>query len=48
MGLNKIELEEGEYYLIQFNEENAEVTEIYNTIGYEGNYSLSQLETLED
>ena len=48
MGLNKIELEEGEYYLIQFDEDNAKVTEIYNTIGYEGNYSLSQFETLED
>lgn len=47
MGLDKIELEEGEYYLIKFDEENAEVAEIYNTIGYKGNYSLSQFESLE-
>lgn len=48
MGLNKIELEEGEYYLIKFNEEEATVEEIYNTLGYKGNYSLTQLETIEE
>lgn len=48
MGLNKIELEEGEYYLIKFNEEEATVEEIYTTIDYEGNYSLTQFELIEE
>lgn len=48
MGLEKIETEEGEYYLIQFNEEESAVVDIYNTIGYKGNYSLSQLEALDE
>ena len=47
MGLSKVELEEGEYYLIEFNEIEAKVEEIYNTIGYRGVYSLSGLETIE-
>ena len=47
MGLNKIELQHGEYYLIKFNEEEAVVEEIYNTLGYEGNYSLTQLELID-
>ena len=47
MGLDKIELEEGEYYLIKFNEEEATVEEIYNTLGYKGNYSLTQFEAIE-
>ena len=33
---------------IQFNEEEAAVVDIYNTIGYKGNYSLSQLEALDE
>ena len=33
-GLEQIELEEGEKYLIEFNEE-EEAVEIYNTVGYE-------------
>lgn len=48
MGLEKIETEEGEYYLIQFNEDDAIVVNIYNTIGYKGNFSLSQLEALDE
>lgn len=47
MGLNKIELQDGEYYLIKFNEEEATVEEIYNTLGYKGNYSLTQLESID-
>ena len=44
-GLNKIELDESkkEKYLLEFNEEEINV-EIYNTKGYEGNYSLTNLE----
>lgn len=48
MGLNKIELQDGEYYLIKFNEEEAAVEEIYNTLGYKGNYSLTQFESIEE
>lgn len=38
-------LQEGEYYLIAFDEENATV-EIYNTIGYQGHYSLTEIDEL--
>ena len=48
MGLNRIELDEGDYYLIQFNEEEAKVVDIYNTLGYKGVYSLSGLEQIEE
>lgn len=45
-GLNEIELKADEKYLIQFNE--ADVTvEIYNTIGYDGIYSLTELEQIQ-
>lgn len=49
MGLDKIELDndEKEAYLIQFNEEEAKVVNIYNTLGYKGVYSLSELEEIE-
>ena len=40
------ELEEDEHYVISFNEENATV-EIYNTIGYQGYYSLTDIDELE-
>lgn len=42
-GLDKIKLVENEKYLIQFDENNVTV-EIYNTKGYEGNYSLTAIE----
>ncbi len=42
-GLDKIKLVENEKYLIQFDENNVTV-EIYNTQGYEGNYSLTAIE----
>lgn len=50
MGLDKIELDndEKEAYLIQFNEEKAKVVNIYNTLGYKGVYSLSELEEIEE
>lgn len=49
MGLDKIETDKKkkEAYLIQFNEEEAKVVEIYNTIGYNGIYSLTGLEQIE-
>lgn len=48
-GLNKVwkELDSGEYYLIAFDEENASV-EIYNTLGYNGNYSLTQIDSINE
>ena len=39
------ELDDEEVYIIEFDEQNATV-EIYNTIGYEGNYSLTQIDSL--
>ena len=40
------ELEDEEYYIIEFNEREATV-EIYNTIGYRGYYSLTDIDELE-
>ncbi len=47
LGLDKIEIgnENGEY-LIEFNEGENKV-EIYNTMGYEGKYSLTDLQNIE-
>ena len=45
-GLSKLELEENEKYIIEFDEQNVEV-EIYNTLGYEGKYSLTDIENIE-
>lgn len=52
-GLNKIELKNDEKYLIQFkdtiNASNTEVSvEIYNTAGYNGAYSLTDIENIEE
>ena len=52
-GLNKIKVEEGEYYLIQFKDtitaENTSLSvEIYNTKGYNGKYSLTEIEQIEE
>ena len=46
-GLDNVysEREEGENYLIAFDEENASV-EIYNTLGYQGRYSLTEIDEL--
>lgn len=46
-GLNKIKLGNKERYLIRFDEENAKV-EIYNTLGYEEKYSLSDIEQIQE
>lgn len=46
-GLDKIQRKEGEYYLIQFDDANATV-EIYNTKGYNGKYSLSEIDQIEE
>ena len=45
MGLN-IELIENEKYLVQLDAENLTV-EVYNTIGYDGKYSLTEIENIE-
>ena len=39
------ELSDGEVYIISFDEQNATV-EIYNTLGFQGNYSLTQIDSL--
>ena len=44
-GLNEIKTESGERYLVQFNETDVTV-EVYNTKGYKGNYSLTQIDQL--
>lgn len=46
-GLTGLELQEGEYYLIKFDDTNATV-EIYNTLGYDGKYSLTEINTIEE
>lgn len=46
-GLNKIEMNKDEKYLVEFNEDELTV-EVYNTKGYEGKYSLTELEELEE
>ena len=43
-GLNKIKLSEDEKYLVEFNESEIKV-EVYNTKGYDGKYSLTQIES---
>ena len=46
-GLSKMKSGNGEKYLIQFNEIDVTV-EIYNTVGYEGNYSLTAIEQIKE
>lgn len=48
MGLGKIAegMEADEKYIVKFNEEELTV-EVYNTIGYQGHYSLTKLEELQ-
>ena len=46
-GLDKIEVEENERYIIEFDEQNASV-EIYNTLGYDGKYSSTDIEKIEE
>ena len=46
-GLNKMELQKDEKYLIQFDETNVTV-EVYNTKGYRGNYSLTAIEQIQE
>lgn len=41
-GLNKIKKKENEYYLVSFDENEMSV-EVYNTKGYNGKYSLSDI-----
>ena len=46
-GLEDMEKEEGEEYLIKFDDVNATV-EIYNTLGYDGKYSLTEIDSIEE
>lgn len=46
-GLSKIELGNEEKYLIRFDEENVTL-EIYNTQGYDGKYSLTEIDTIQE
>lgn len=45
-GLDKIELENGEAYFVKFDEDNVKV-EVYNNLGFDGKYALSEIEVLE-
>lgn len=45
-GLNKLELKNNERYLIQFNENDATV-EVYNSLGYNGKYSLTDVNQIQ-
>lgn len=46
-GLNKIELEENEDYVVKFNEQDLTV-EVYNTLGFNGKYSLTDIDQIEE
>ena len=46
-GLNKIKLEENEYYFVKFNEQELTV-EVYNTPGFNGKYSLTDIDKIEE
>ena len=46
-GLDKIDLENGEYYVIEFNENDLTV-EVYNTLGFNGKYSLTDIDQIEE
>ncbi len=46
-GLNKIELDKDEKYLVKFDENNLQV-EVYNTKGYNEKYSLTDIEEIEE
>ena len=45
-GLEDLNLEDGENYLIKFDDTNMNV-EVYNTVGYDGKYSLTEIDNLE-
>lgn len=45
-GLSKMDVDEKERYLIQFNESDGTV-EVYNSLGYNGNYSLTDIDKLQ-
>ncbi len=45
-GLEDIKLEKEEKYLIKFDEENEEV-EVYNTLGFDGKYSLTDINQIK-
>lgn len=45
MGLKDVNITADNYYLVEYNIKEVEV-EIYNTKGYEGNYSLTDIENL--
>lgn len=45
-GLSKMQMGDNERYLIKFDEETATV-EVYNTEGYDGKYSLTQIDQIE-
>lgn len=46
-GLSKIELENEEAYVVGFDENNLTV-EVYNTLGYNGKYSLKDIDQIEE
>lgn len=45
-GLDDIKLEENEKYIVKLDDVGTEV-EVYNTIGYDGKYSLTEIENIE-
>ena len=45
-GLNKIQLSDDEAYFVEFNEKKLTV-EVYNNLGFDGKYSLSEIEKIE-
>ena len=46
-GIEDIKLEDNEAYIVSFNEKEATV-EVYNTLGYNGKYSLTEIDSIEE
>ena len=46
MGLNKISLDKNEKYYVEFDEENIKV-EVYSTNGFQGKYSLTDIDNIK-
>lgn len=45
MGLSQVKEGNGEYFILSFNETNLKV-EVYNTLGFDGKYSLTDIDNL--
>ena len=47
MGIKGVQLEDNETYIIRYEIDSMEV-EVYNTLGYNGKYSLTDIDKIEE